>query len=181
MTKKEFAESFAKTMKGQLSTAEFARQAIDYMKSPDYNRWKAVQGALDLKRWREGREHLMSLIMEEKKLGTNIDYEIVTLKDGHDSVCILLNEHRTVCFPSFFGKESVDENWESFLETKKKLRPCGNHDCSVSTSVDDITLTFGRGDLDEWGYWSIPCVICAIAWTKHTPKDLVWPVADAPK
>lgn len=63
----------------------------------------------------------------------------------------------------------------------KELRPCGNVGCSVSTAIDDVTLTFGLGDLDEWGYWEIPCVVCAEAFLKHSPDQLVWPVADAPK
>lgn len=56
MTKKEFAESFTKTMNGDLSPAEFARQAIAYMKSPHYNRWKASHETEDLRAQREAKD-----------------------------------------------------------------------------------------------------------------------------
>lgn len=167
-------------MKGEISSAEFARQAIAYMKSPDYNRWKAAQAAEDLRVHREGREHLMNLIDSEKKAGTPIDYETVKLKEGHDSVCVLIRGERTVCFPSFFCKEFVDMNWTHVMEAKKQ-RACGNPDCGTSTAVDDETITFGRGILDDLGYWEIPCVPCAESFQKAMPKYKVWPVKDAPK
>lgn len=175
MTMKEFAEALSKTLKGELSASEFSRQAMEYLKSPDYNRWKAVQGAEDLKRWKEGRAYLMELIEAEKKAGTTIDYETVPLNDGHDSIKVIVNGKPTVCFPSFCGKESIDMNWTHVMEAKKN-KPCGRFDCKVSTSIDDVTLTFGRGDLDFNGFWEIPCVICAEAFKKHSPKQLVWPV-----
>ena len=40
------------------------------------------------------------------------------------------------------------------------MRKCGNPDCSTSTGIHD-GLTFGRGRLDEYGYWEFPCRICA--------------------
>jgi hypothetical protein len=60
-------------------------------------------------------------------------------------------------------------------------RPCGHASCGISTSIDDVTLTFGRGDLDEFGYWKIPCAICAEAWQKDHPDQPVWPRKDAVK
>lgn len=39
-------------------------------------------------------------------------------------------------------------------------RPCGHDDCSVSTGIHD-GLTFGRGHLDENGFFDIPCATCA--------------------
>lgn len=181
MTNKELADAFSKTMKGDLSPAEFARQAMEYMKSPEYMRWKAAEASKDLKAWREGREYLLTLIEEEKKAGTAIDYEIVKLREGHDSLCVLLNGQRAVCFPSFFSKEGVDMNWKDVMDAKKRQRACGNADCSTSTSIDDVTLTFGRGDLDEHGYWEIPCALCAAAYQKDHLNQPVWPVKDAPQ
>jgi hypothetical protein len=180
MTKKEFAEVFMKGMKGEISTAEFARLAIQYMNSPDFNRWKAAQAAADLKRWREGREYLLKLIEDEKQAGTQIDYEIVNLREGHDSVCVLIRGRRTVCFPSFFGKEFIDMNWTHVMEAKKQ-RARGNPDCGTSTAIDDETITFGRGKLDDLGYWEIPCLPCAKDFHKALPQYKVWPVKDASK
>jgi len=40
------------------------------------------------------------------------------------------------------------------------MSACGNNFCRTSTGIHD-GLTFGRGDLDEYGYWSEPCRICA--------------------
>ena len=52
----------------------------------------------------------------------------------------------------------------------------GHRDCRVSTGIDEI-LTFGRGHLDDLGFWSIPCAQCARA---HEQRDGVeagsyWP------
>ncbi|MFA5025042.1 MAG: hypothetical protein WC503_00845 [Candidatus Shapirobacteria bacterium] len=58
-----------------------------------------------------------------------------------------------------------------------KIQSCGNI-CYVSTSIDEVTLTFGRGELDEWGFWEIPCEICAQNHKKAYPNDLVWPDKD---
>lgn len=180
MTQKEFAEAFTKSMKGEISAAEFARMAMEYMKSPEYNRWKAIQGAEDLKRWREGREYLMKLIEDEKKAGTDIDYEILKLREGHDSVKVIVNGRPTVCFPSFFPKEFIDMNWTHVMEGKERpRRACNRADCGTSTSIDDETLTFGGGDLDEFGFWEFPCAPCAEAFQKANPKYKVWPVKDA--
>lgn len=179
-TNKEFAESFGKFVKGTLSPAEFAKQAIEYMKSPEYNRWKAIQGAEDLKRWREGREYLMKLIEDEKKAGTEIDYEIIKLREGHDSIKVIVNRRSTVCFPSYFPKEFIDMNWTHVMEGKARpRRACGRADCGTSTSIDDETLTFGRGTLSEHGFWEFPCVICAEDFQKANPQYKVWPVKDA--
>ena len=42
------------------------------------------------------------------------------------------------------------------------MRECGNKDCGCSTGIHE-GLTFGRGKLDEHGYWEFPCRICAEA------------------
>jgi hypothetical protein len=46
--------------------------------------------------------------------------------------------------------------------------------------VDDMTLTFGHGKLDEYGFWEHPCLACAEAWKKEFPDSRVWP-AQQPK
>jgi len=56
-----------------------------------------------------------------------------------------------------------------------KKRPCGHDDCSTSTGICD-RLTFGRGELDEYGYWSIPCGICARDFERRSPEyGECWP------
>lgn len=42
---------------------------------------------------------------------------------------------------------------------RRRNPPCGNADCSTSTGIDDY-LTFGSGDLDDYGFWEHPCAIC---------------------
>lgn len=46
---------------------------------------------------------------------------------------------------------------------------CGNSECSCSTGIHD-GLTFGRGRLDEYGYWEFPCPICARGWDAEVPQ-----------
>ena len=48
-------------------------------------------------------------------------------------------------------------------------------ECSVSTSIDEVTLTFGSGELDENGFWEKPCLPCAQAHKQKYPEDEVWP------
>jgi hypothetical protein len=56
-----------------------------------------------------------------------------------------------------------------------KPKACSNPDCSASTGIHE-GLTFGRGDLDEHGYWEIPCGRCARAWEAAHPEDApCWP------
>ncbi len=40
---------------------------------------------------------------------------------------------------------------------------CGNSMCGRSTGIHE-GLTFGSGELDEYGYWEKPCGICAADW-----------------
>jgi hypothetical protein len=63
------------------------------------------------------------------------------------------------------------------------IKPCGNPSCGISTAIDELTLTFGRGKLDAQGFWSIPCRPCAEAWEKSTPgyKGRVWPFEERKK
>jgi hypothetical protein len=42
-------------------------------------------------------------------------------------------------------------------------QPCGDPKCSASTGICG-NITFGKGRLDDLGYWSKPCKICEDAW-----------------
>lgn len=55
-----------------------------------------------------------------------------------------------------------------------KNRPCGNPECGISTGFSD-ELTFGSGELSDWGYWEHPCWTCASAYKSQHPNELVWP------
>lgn len=56
-----------------------------------------------------------------------------------------------------------------------KLPVCSNKDCKVSTGICD-SLTFGSGELDEYGYWEKPCSICARAFEIEFPEyGACWP------
>lgn len=178
ITRDEFFKAFQDTMTGKLSSKEFARQAVAFYKSPDYNRWKAMTAAEDLKIWREGRDRLFQLIEEARNEGVNVAYETLPLKGGHDTIKVTIGDG-TICFPSFFPKESVEMNWNDLVERRKAVRACGKADCATSTSIDDVTLTFGRGTLDDYGYWEFPCKVCAEAYKKDHPKASVWPMKDA--
>lgn len=180
ITKEEFFKAFRDCMTGQMSTKEFARQAIQYMNSPDYNRWKAERTSQELRAQKEGRQRLFQLIEEARKAPYRVDYEIVPLKDGHDSILVQIR-NASVGFPFFFDKRAVEEQWTEFIERLKANIPCGMLDCSVSTAIDDETLTFGRGELDNNGYWQYPCAACAEAYHKKDGKRPVWPVKNAPQ
>jgi len=43
---------------------------------------------------------------------------------------------------------------------------CGDSDCGASTGICG-SMTFGKGNLDYYGYWEFPCKVCEKAW-----KDL---------
>lgn len=56
-----------------------------------------------------------------------------------------------------------------------KDKPCGNPMCGVSTGIHG-GLTFGSGELDEYGFWQVPCCACARAHEKSQPQDgNCWP------
>ena len=58
--------------------------------------------------------------------------------------------------------------------------PCGNTACCSSGGIHG-GITFGRGKIDTYGYWEIPCRPCAEAWDKKYPDDPdgpAWPHAD---
>lgn len=57
----------------------------------------------------------------------------------------------------------------------KKLPPCGNHQCGASSGIHD-GLTFGSGELDDYGYWEFPCYTCARSFEKAHPEyPQCWP------
>ena len=50
-----------------------------------------------------------------------------------------------------------------------------NGNCQMSTGIHE-GLTFGLGDLDFNGYWSMPCYFCAREWEeKHSEDKPCWP------
>lgn len=53
---------------------------------------------------------------------------------------------------------------------------CDNKECCVSMGICGA-LTFGSGELDEFGYWEKPCHKCARAYEKLEPKTdrRCWP------
>jgi hypothetical protein len=56
---------------------------------------------------------------------------------------------------------------------------CVHPDCGASTGFCDEP-TFGRGELDDYGYWQIPCTQCARAWEAAHPEDgACWPFASS--
>lgn len=60
-------------------------------------------------------------------------------------------------------------------EEKRLTKVCGHTGCSISTGYVYEELTFGRGQLDDYGYWEIPCGPCARAWEDAHPGKLCWP------
>lgn len=59
--------------------------------------------------------------------------------------------------------------------SRKPNRPCGNSKCAISMAIDETTFTFGSGRLDDYGFWSRPCRICAEAYEKAHPDERAWP------
>lgn len=70
--------------------------------------------------------------------------------------------------------EIKDNKKNNALSTK-------DHECFVSTGIHD-GLTFGSGELDEYGYWEFPCHKCAREHEKNYPEDgKCWPFAEDEK
>ena len=62
------------------------------------------------------------------------------------------------------------------MSESRRPKACGNADCGVSTGFAGEELTFGRGDLDDYGYWSEPCDPCARRHEREHPEDgACWP------
>ena len=56
-----------------------------------------------------------------------------------------------------------------------KALGCGDPKCAVSTGICEH-LTFGKGDLDQYGYWDDPCGECARAHEEIFPESgECWP------
>jgi hypothetical protein len=54
-------------------------------------------------------------------------------------------------------------------------RPEGHEKCHSSTGIHG-PMTFGSGELNEYGYWENPCYECARAFEKQFPKYYpCWP------
>ena len=51
---------------------------------------------------------------------------------------------------------------------------CGKVECGASTGIDG-SVTFGSGELDDFGYWEKPCSICATEWERLNPGETAWP------
>lgn len=61
------------------------------------------------------------------------------------------------------------------FQRQVKQRACGNPECSTSSGFHD-GLTFGSGDLDDWGYWEFPCGPCARDYERRFPgEEPCWP------
>ncbi len=65
------------------------------------------------------------------------------------------------------------------IEWKKTKLKVGIHlECEVSTAISGH-LTFGRGNLDEMGFWETPCHECARDYEKRYPETgKCWPLVD---
>lgn len=58
----------------------------------------------------------------------------------------------------------------------KELGGCGRKQCRASTTIAD-TISFGTGNLDEFGFWEHGCDACARAYEKAHPGSEAWPPA----
>src|SRR5258708_20805983 len=50
----------------------------------------------------------------------------------------------------------------------KRTWGCSNPNCGISTGFSE-ELTFGSGELSDWGYWEFPCEECELAWKEMHP------------
>ncbi len=59
---------------------------------------------------------------------------------------------------------------------ERKLKVGVHLKCSVSTAISGH-LTFGRGEVDEFGFWEIPCHECARDYENRYPETgKCWPL-----
>jgi hypothetical protein len=57
---------------------------------------------------------------------------------------------------------------------KTFVRPVG-HTCMTSSGIHE-GITFGTGELNDYGYWEQPCLECARAWEEQYPEyGPAWP------
>ena len=59
------------------------------------------------------------------------------------------------------------------IHIKKFIWPAG-HNCQVSTGIHGC-LTFGKGELDDYGFWEHGCYECARAHEEQFPGEHCWP------
>ena len=58
---------------------------------------------------------------------------------------------------------------------KQFIRPEGHHLCKTSSTIYE-SLSFGTGELDDYGFWEHGCYECARAWEEQYPEDgECWP------
>jgi len=81
--------------------------------------------------------------------------------------------------PGLLSLEFKGETFVMGAEHFARTRPCGHDDCSCSTLIDEQTITYGRGELSDFGTWSIPCRVCAqVAVDQGADPEFVWPPVD---
>lgn len=81
-----------------------------------------------------------------------------------------------ICFQGHDPREDKPEQMRDCPDKEtRKLPPCGNPRCKVSTFVDEVTLTFGSGELSDYGTWEHECPVCAADWLSDHPNASVMP------
>jgi len=54
-------------------------------------------------------------------------------------------------------------------------RLSGHEDCGIAIGISNEP-TFGKGILNDYGYWQFPCEKCAREWEKQNPNSgKAWP------
>ncbi len=53
----------------------------------------------------------------------------------------------------------------------QKVSHCGDHRCGTSTGIDE-QLTFGHGELNEFGFWEFECKVCEDEWLTNRAPEL---------
>lgn len=67
------------------------------------------------------------------------------------------------------------------VQQDRELPVCGNPKCGASTNVVE-DVSFGHGGLDDYGFWSTPCGVCARAFEAKYPNEEAWPYRpDSPR
>jgi len=112
----KLTEAFQKALKGEISSGEFAKIAVAYLDSPEWQRRKAALAAEQLKDWKLGRERLLDLIDKARADGFIIETEFYPMRDGHQSILVSIEGCKTG-FPSYFGVEAVEMNFGDLLQS----------------------------------------------------------------
>jgi hypothetical protein len=72
---------------------------------------------------------------------------------------------------------TTDRPGEECSYNHERVQPALDHRlCYWSTGIHD-GLTVGQGELDSYGYWDVPCPVCARAAEKRNgkPEGTYWP------